>query len=50
MFAFEAVKLTDDLVDGIAAFIKGEIPGASVVDLMTTEGFFVLSEAVPGVV
>lgn len=50
MFAFETVKFTHDLVKMVAAMLEGEIPGAGVVDLMTTEGFFVLSEAVPGVI
>lgn len=48
-FAFEAVEFAEDLVEGIFEVIEGEIPGAGVVDLVTAEGFFEFSEAVPGV-
>lgn len=49
-FAAEAVGGAESLVETIADGVKGEIPGTSVVNLVAAEGFFVLSEAVPGVV
>ena len=49
-FAAEAVGGAESLVEAVANGVKGEVPGASVVNLVAAEGFFVLSEAVPGVV
>lgn len=48
--AAEAVGGAKGLVETVADGVKGEIPGASVVNLVAAEGFFILSEAVPGVV
>ncbi len=49
MFAFEAVGVAEHLVEAVADTMKGKIPGAGVIDFVAAEGFFVLSEAVPGV-
>ena len=49
-FAAEAVGSAKGLIEAVANGMKGEVPGASVVNLVAAEGFFVLSEAVPGVV
>lgn len=49
-FAGEAVEAAEEEVEAIFELIEGVIPGAGVIDLVTTEGFFELSEAVPGVV
>ena len=49
-FAAEAVGSAESLVEAVADGVKGEVPGAGVVNLVAAEGFFVLSEAVPGVV
>ena len=49
-FAAEAVGGAEGLIETIADGVKGEIPGASVVNLVAAEGLFILSEAVPGVV
>lgn len=48
--AAEAVGGAEGLIETIADGVKGEIPGASVVNLAAAEGFFILSETVPGVV
>jgi len=48
-FAFEAVETTDETVKAVFERGKGKIPGAGVVDLVTAEGFFEFSKAVPGV-
>lgn len=50
MFAFETIKLAHNLVELIAAAFEGEVPGTSIINLVTTEGFFVLCETVPGVI
>lgn len=49
-FAAEAVGGAEGLIEAIADRMKREIPGTGVVNLVAAEGFFVLSEAVPGVV
>lgn len=49
-FAAEAVGGAKGLIEAIADGVKREIPGTGVVNLVAAEGFFVLSEAVPGVV
>lgn len=49
-FAAEAVGGAEGLIEAIADGMKREIPGTGVVNLVAAEGFFVLSEAVPGVV
>ena len=49
-FAAEAVGGAESLVEAVANGVKGKVPGAGVVNLMAAEGFFVLGEAVPGVV
>lgn len=49
-FAAEAVGGAEGLIETVADGVKREIPGASIVNLAAAEGFFVLSEAVPGVV
>ena len=49
-FAAEAVGGAKGLIEAVANGMKGEVPGAGVVNLVAAEGFFVLSEAVPGVV
>ena len=49
-FAAEAVGGAEGLIEAVANGMKGEVPGAGVVNLVAAEGFFVLSEAVPGVV
>ena len=41
--------MTDDLVKTVFDRGEGEIPGATVIDLVAAEGFFELCEAVPGV-
>ena len=41
--------MTDDLVKMVFDRGEGEIPGATVIDLVAAEGFFELCEAVPGV-
>ncbi len=38
------------MVGGVFFAVEREVIGASIVDLVTAEGFFVLSEAIPGVV
>lgn len=48
--ALGVVEAAKQLIDKVARFFDRKIPGASVIDLMAAEGFFVLSEAVPGVV
>ncbi len=48
-FAFEAVEVADDLIEGVAGGAEGKVPGAAVIKLVTAEGFFVLGEAIPGV-
>lgn len=47
--AFETVGATEELIEAVFDTIKREVPGAGVVDLVATEGFFVLSEAIPRV-
>lgn len=49
-FAAEAVGSAKGLIEAVANGMKGEVPGAGVVNLVAAERFFVLSEAVPGVV
>lgn len=49
-FAAETVGGAEGLIEAIADRLKREIPGTGVVNLAAAEGFFVLSEAVPGVV
>lgn len=49
-FAAEAVGGAEGLIEAIADRMKREIPGTGVVNLVAAEGFFVLREAVPGVV
>lgn len=49
-FAAEAVGGAKGLIEAVANGMKREVPGAGVVNLVAAEGFFVLSEAVPGVV
>lgn len=41
--------MTDDLVKTVFDRGEGEIPGATVIDLMAAEGFFEFCESVPGV-
>lgn len=48
-FAFETVEVADEEIEVVAERFKREVVGASVIDLAAAEGFFVLSEAVPGV-
>lgn len=49
-FAVGAVELAEHLIEAIFNAVEGKIPSTRVVDLATAEGFFVLGEAVPGVV
>lgn len=47
-FAEGAVEAAEELVEVVFEFIKRKVPSAGIIDLVATEGFFELSEAVPG--
>lgn len=49
-FAFGAVDLAQEIIETVFEAVEGEIPGARIINLMSAEGLFVLSETVPGVV
>ena len=49
-FAADAVGGAKGLIEAVANGVKREVPGAGGGNLGVAEGFFVLSEAVPGVV
>ena len=49
-FAEGTVEVADEIVEAVAGFVEGEIPGSGVENGLTTEGFFEICEAEPGVV
>lgn len=49
-FTLETIESTNELVEAVFEWIYDVIPGAGIVDLVTAEGFFMLSEAIPRVI
>lgn len=49
-FTFEAIELTESFVELIFGRIEGEIVSAGIVNLVATEGFFILGKTIPRVI